>query len=73
MEAYLRVFVNWEQNHWSRLLPIAEFTYNKAKNASTSHNPFEVTCGYHLRVSFAENVKPRSRSRSVDKQAEELS
>ena len=47
MEAYLRAFVNFEQNDWARLLPMAEFAYNNAKNASTGHTPFELNCGYH--------------------------
>ncbi len=34
MEEYLRAFVNWEQDDWARLLPMAEFSYNNAKNAS---------------------------------------
>ncbi len=60
MKAYLRAFVNWEQDDWARLLPIAEFAYNNAKNASISQTPFELNCGYHPRVSFEENVDPRS-------------
>ena len=40
MEAYLRAFVNFEQNDWARLLPMAEFAYNNAKNASTGHTFF---------------------------------
>ena len=51
MEAYLRAFVNFEQNDWARLLPMAEFAYNNAKNASTGFTPFELNCGYHSRVS----------------------
>ena len=31
MEAYLRAFVNFKQNDWTRLLPMAEFAYNNAK------------------------------------------
>ncbi len=72
MEAYLRAFVNWEQDDWAKLLPMAEFAYNNAKNASTSHTPFELNCGYHLRVSFEKDIDPRSRSRSANELAEEL-
>ncbi len=42
MKAYLQAFVNFEQDHWARLLPIAEFAYNNVKNASTGHTPFEL-------------------------------
>ncbi len=72
MEAYLRAFVNWEQDDWARLLPMAEFVYNKAKNASTGHTPFKLNCSYHPRVSFKEDVDPRSRSRSANELVEEL-
>ena len=50
MEAYLRAFVNFEQNDWARLLPMAEFAYNNAKNASTGYTPFKLNCGYHPRM-----------------------
>ena len=60
MEAYLQAFVNFEQNDWARLLPMAEFTYNNAKNASTGHTPFELNCYYHPRVSFKEDTEPCS-------------
>ncbi len=48
IEAYFKVFVNWEQNNWAKLLPMAKFAYNNAKNASTSYTPFEFNCGFDL-------------------------
>ncbi len=72
MEAYLRAFVNWQQDDWVRLLLMAKFAYNNAKNASTSHTPFKLNCGYHPRDSFKENVDPCSRSHSVNELAEDL-
>ena len=47
MEVYLRAFVNFKQNNWARFLPMAEFAYNNAKNASTGHMTFELNYGYH--------------------------
>ena len=32
----------------AKLLLIAEFVYNHAKNISISHMPFELTCSYQL-------------------------
>ncbi len=72
METYLRAFVNWEQDDWTRQLPMVEFAYNNAKNASTGHTPFELNYGYHPRVFFEEDVDPYSRSRSGNELAEEL-
>ncbi len=60
MEAYLQTFVNFEQNNWARLLSMAEFVYNNAKNASTGHMPFKLNYGYHPRASYKEDVDPRS-------------
>ena len=56
----------------ARLLSIAEFAYNNAKNASTGHILFELNYAYHLRISFEENIDPRLRSYSANKLAEEL-
>ena len=72
MEAYLRAFVNFEQNDWARLLPMAEFAYNNAKNASTGHTLFELNCGYYPRMSYEEEVDPRSKSKSADELSAEL-
>ena len=56
MEAYLWAFVNFEQNDWARLLPMAEFAYNNAKNANTGHTTFEFNCDYHPYVSFEKDT-----------------
>ena len=72
MEAYLRAFVKFEQNDWARFLPMAEFAHNNAKNASIGHTPFELNCGYHPRMSYEEDVNPRSHSKSADKLLAEL-
>ena len=72
MEAYLQAFVNFEQNDWAKLLPIAEFAYNNAKNASTGYTPFELNCGYHPRVSYKEDLDLCSKSRTVEELSSEL-
>ena len=72
MEAYIRAFVNSEQDDWARLLPLAEFAYNNAKNASTGHTSFELNYDYHPRVFFKQDIDPCKRSRSANELAEEL-
>ena len=72
METYFRAFVNFKQNNWARLLPMAEFAYNNAKNGSTGHTPFKLNCSYHLCASFEEDTNPRSRSKKADKLSAEL-
>ena len=72
MEVYLQAFVNFEQNDWARLLPMAEFVYNNAKNTSTSFTPFELNCGYYPRVSYKEDLDPCSQSKTVKKLSSKL-
>ncbi len=72
IEAYLRAFVNWEQDNWARLLPMAEFAYNNAKNVGTGHTSFKLNCKYHPKVSFKEDVDPRSKSCSANELSKEL-
>ncbi len=72
IEAYLQAFVNFEQNDWAKLLPMAKFAYNNAKNASTSHTPFELNCGFHPQASYKKDVTLCSQSKSADKLAAEL-
>ena len=72
MEAYLQALVNFEQNDWARLLSMAKFAYNNAKNTSTYHTPFELNCGYHPRVSFKEDTDSYSRSKTANELLAEL-
>ena len=51
---------------------MAKFAYNNAKNASTGHTPFELNCGFHPRMSYEEDVDPRSQSKSADELSAEL-
>ncbi len=72
MEAHLQAFVNFEQDDWARLLPMAKFAYNNAKNANTGHTPFELNCGFHPQASYKEDINSRSLSNSADELATEL-
>src|SRR5271157_4336013 len=51
LEQYLRIFCDYQQDDWYQLLPLAEFVYNNAQNASTGVSPFYANYGYHLRSS----------------------
>jgi hypothetical protein len=47
LEAYLCMFVNYEQDDWVELLPIAEFAYNSKWNSSMKYSPIELTYGIY--------------------------
>ena len=51
LEQYLRIFCDYQQDDWYQLLPLAEFVYNNAQNASTGVSPFYANYGYHPRSS----------------------
>jgi len=52
LEQYLRIFCDYQQDDWARLLPLAEFTYNNAQHASTKTSPFYANYGYHPRCTL---------------------
>src|SRR5258707_4806906 len=47
LEQYLQAYTNYQQDDWSSLLPLAEFTYNNATNETTRVSPFFANKGYH--------------------------
>ena len=47
LEEYLRHYCSYQQDNWADLLPLAEFAYNNAPNASTGVSPFFANKGYH--------------------------
>jgi hypothetical protein len=51
LEQYLRVYCNYQQDNWADLLPLAEFAYNNAPNATTGVSPFFANKGYHPNIS----------------------
>ena len=51
---------------------MAESAYNNAKNASISHTVFELNCGYHPRISYEEDLDPRSKLRTAEEQSSKL-
>ena len=52
LEQYLRCFINYQQDNWLHYLPLAEFSYNNSKHASTGISPFFALTAQHPRWSF---------------------
>lgn len=64
IEAYLRIFCNFEQNDWVEVLPMAEYTYNNSVTNATGVSPFFANYGYHPRSNWpieVEGKNPASR------------
>ena len=47
LEQYLRAYVNYQQDNWTELLPLAEFAYNNSKQLTIKYTPFFANYGYH--------------------------
>ena len=69
LEQYLRVYCNYQQDNWAELLPLAEFAYNNAPNATTGISPFFANKGYHPNISVhpeRDLASSRAREFAVD-------
>ena len=47
MEAYLRCYVNYKQDNWVALLPMAQFAFNSADAETTGISPFFANFGFN--------------------------
>ena len=50
LEQYLRIFIDYHQQNWTSLLPLAQYTLNVWPNATTKKAPFELIMGHIPRV-----------------------
>ena len=48
VEAFVRTYVDYAQEDWATLMPIAELAINNHDSASTGVSPFFLTHGYHV-------------------------
>ena len=49
LEAYLRHFINYQQDDWDKWLTMAEFTHNRHYHTGIGMTPFQATLGYQPR------------------------
>ena len=45
LESHLRIYCNYDQNDWARLLYTAAFAYNSKVHTSHGHSPIELAIG----------------------------
>jgi hypothetical protein len=47
LEQYLRFYVNYQQNNWVELLPVAQLAYNSTATSTTGISPFYANFGFN--------------------------
>src|SRR5882724_7062382 len=54
LEQYLQVYINYQEDDWVNLLPLAKFMYNNTLHSATMVTPFFTNKGFHpkLKVSL---------------------
>ena len=50
LKQYLHIYYNYQQDNWSKLLPLAKFAYNNALSATTGVFLFFTNKRYHLNI-----------------------
>ena len=60
LEQYLRTFINYDQDDWVQLLPLAEYAYNNSVTALTKMSPFYANYGYNSRTNWAKEVEVKN-------------
>ena len=57
---YLRIFVNYDQNDWYHLLPLAEFAYNNSATSAHGMTPFFTNYSYHPQTEWLKERKAQN-------------
>ena len=50
LEQYLWIYSTYQQDNWSELSPLAEFSYNNVLSATTGVSPYFANKGYHSNI-----------------------
>jgi hypothetical protein len=56
MEQYLWVYINYQQDNWAQLLPIAEFATNNHTSKTTGLSPFFSNYGFHPKLDLEPDI-----------------
>lgn len=59
LEQYLRHYINYQQDNWAGLLPLAQFTYNNTIYVTTKETLFFANYGYNPSI-IGETIRRRT-------------
>ena len=60
LETYLRTFINYNQDDWFQMLPLAEFAYNNSYTTATKSTPFHANYGFHPKTIYPPDSKTKN-------------
>ena len=63
---YLRIFVNYDQNDWYHLLPLAKIAYNNSATSAHGMTPFFVNYGYHPQTEWLKEREAQNPGADMD-------
>ena len=72
IKQYLKIFVNFEQNNWIKLLSMIKFVYNNNRHAFTRMSSFEIMQKYTLKMFFEKFANFKIKIKFVKKHVEKL-
>ena len=72
LEQYLCAYVNYQQDNWARLFPMAEYAYNNAVNASIGLTPFKALMSYNPDFDIKMFQEPESALQDAQKRIKKL-
>ena len=59
LEQYLQAYVNYLQDNWTELFPLAEFAYNNSKQETIKHTPFFANYRYYPTYESTGHLTPQ--------------
>jgi hypothetical protein len=65
LETYLRTFINYDQDDWYQMLPLAEFAYNNSYTTATKTTPFYANYGFHPKNIWPSDFETKNPASSV--------
>jgi hypothetical protein len=72
IEQYLRIYCNYQQDHWSQLQSLAEFAYNNAFQSSIKRSPFFASYGFHPQFSVNLRINTNPENPAAKEYSEQL-
>src|SRR5437588_6061401 len=65
LETYIRTFINYDQDDWVQMLPLAEFAYNNLYTTATKTRLFYANYGFHRKTMWPIELETQNPASSV--------